>query len=103
GRTNILERNDRPHMFVKELQLYIDYIKEQINATLTPDNKFIKYCTTYCKNLIEGISYYQGLVVKNAVSTSWKSLLEQPLADLRIELEALLSQNQLESSAYQNA
>lgn len=30
GRTNILTNNNRPHMFIAELNLYIDYFKEEL-------------------------------------------------------------------------
>ncbi len=30
GRTNVITRSDRPNVFVKELQIYIDYIKSKI-------------------------------------------------------------------------
>ena len=36
GRTNIIARDDRPNMFIKELSLYINYLKEQINDSPKP-------------------------------------------------------------------
>lgn len=99
GRSNILQREDRPHMFIKELQLYLDYLREQINGTLRPDNKFIKYCSTFGKNLMEGIAYYQALIRTGNICSSWKGLLEKPLTDLEKELEALLEQNLVSLSA----
>tara|TARA_R110000868_G_scaffold60556_2_gene184808 strand:+ start:15631 stop:17439 length:1809 start_codon:yes stop_codon:yes gene_type:complete len=65
GRTNVISRTDRPHMFIKELSIYIDYlidlIKEfQISATTS--DKQQKYILTFASNLKEGINYYQNLI-----------------------------------------
>ena len=34
GRTNILTNTNRPHMFIAELHLYIDYLKEEMENDL---------------------------------------------------------------------
>ena len=93
GRTNSLARSDRPHMFIKELQLYVDYIKEQIAETVDPDNKFIRYCKTFSKNLLGGIAYYQELLLKIDTCANWGSKFERQLVDFRNELEQLLQEN----------
>jgi len=63
GRTNILSNPNRPHMFIAELYLYIDYLKEQLEAD-TQSGQFSKkrkYYDTFCKNLGDGILYYRQL------------------------------------------
>jgi hypothetical protein len=60
GRTNILQRTDRPHMFIKELQLYINYLKEQVDGA-GHDEKQIRYCATFAENLLAGINYYKSM------------------------------------------
>ena len=92
GRSSVLQREDRPHMFVKELQLYVGYLKEQLSEAeaIAPDKKFIKYCTSFSENLLEGINYYQKLLDGNETFASWKSLVERPFADARKEIETLL-------------
>ena len=102
GRANVLETKNRPHMFIKELQLYMDYLREQIRENIRPDKKFTKYCETFSNNLLQGISYYQQLISQKTTPDSWKSLLE-PLANFSEELEAILSQNNQLSEAYQEA
>ncbi len=62
GRTNVIKRNDRPNMYVKELGLYIDYLKNKIQET--KDNvtkKQAKYLNSFSSNLEKGINYYQSL------------------------------------------
>ena len=60
GRTNIIERNDRPSMFVKELSIYVDYLKGKV-ANLKKDapEKEIKSLNSVKANLQKGIEYYR--------------------------------------------
>ena len=70
GWGNIINRNDRPNMFAKELELYVDYIKKQISEIVTPDQKTIKGYQKFCDNLLEGIEYYKGLLSEHYLSNA---------------------------------
>ncbi|WP_207435802.1 hypothetical protein [Sabulibacter ruber] len=63
GRFNALNQTYRPHLFINELKLYIDYWKtkkaEQLDTL--PDKQF-KYLQTFWQNLQAGISYYKELL-----------------------------------------
>ena len=63
GRDNILTNPRRPHMFVAELHLYIDFLKEKITedktARLVEKNQ--DYYHTFLSNLYQGIHYYRSL------------------------------------------
>ncbi len=62
GKANIISRADRPNMFIKELNIYIDYLKRKIEeAKGAISDKQKKYLATFATNLEEGISYYQNL------------------------------------------
>ena len=62
GRSNMMSRPDRPNMFVKELGIYIDYLKDKIEETKTSMTvKQEKYFESFEKNLEAGISYYQKM------------------------------------------
>ncbi|MFN3194936.1 MAG: hypothetical protein ACE364_03200 [Chlorobiota bacterium] len=62
GRTNIIQRDDRPNMFIKELNIYIDYLKDKVNdASRNPVEKEQKYLIKFTENLEEGIEYYSKL------------------------------------------
>ncbi|MDP4184178.1 MAG: hypothetical protein Q8862_03330 [Bacteroidota bacterium] len=66
GRINVIERTDRPNLFVKELSLYVDNLKQQISNEVTPIAKaHAKRLETFKKNLFEGIAYYKELFFKN--------------------------------------
>ncbi len=65
GRINLLNPGYRPHFFVKEIGLYLDYLKEECFAVLhTLDDKRKKYFIGFCNNLLQGIAYYRGLIGK---------------------------------------
>jgi tRNA-dihydrouridine synthase len=62
GRENVISRNDRPNMFVKELNIYIDHLKEKADELKEEFNrKKEKSFNNFSENLKEGINYYQGL------------------------------------------
>lgn len=63
GRKNILTHVNRPHMFIAELYLYIDFLKEQLAEEMQPDqlSKKKKYYTAFYQNLRDGIIYYRQL------------------------------------------
>lgn len=63
GRTNIMTRAGRPHMFIAELNLYINYLEEELEKETWTENVpgRKKYFNTFCKHLQEGIDYYRTL------------------------------------------
>jgi hypothetical protein len=62
GRSNMLSGNYRPNMFIKELNIYLDYLKNQIEEAQTEmTKKQEKYLQRFANNLSEGIQYYDGL------------------------------------------
>jgi len=62
GRSNVITRNDRPHMFIKELHLYIAYLKTKMEELkISTSAKQEQYVATFADNLNKGISFYQQL------------------------------------------
>ena len=62
GRLNILNNLNRPNLFINELQLYIDYLKKDIERNITELNgKKIEHFQNFKKNLNDGIAYYENL------------------------------------------
>jgi len=65
GRTNVISRKDRPHMFIKELHIYLDFLEARIaEASDSITDKQRKYLLTFAGNLNDGINYYQELFHK---------------------------------------
>tara|TARA_Y100000766_G_scaffold175638_1_gene150839 strand:+ start:472 stop:2259 length:1788 start_codon:yes stop_codon:yes gene_type:complete len=55
-------RIDRPHFFVKELELYVNYFKEKIEeSALDFNKKNEKYLQIFLDNINDGIEYYTTL------------------------------------------
>ena len=91
GKLDMVNHN-RPNMFVKELNIYIDYLKAKYDEMSTSiDTKNLKYLTKFSNNLQGGISYYQKLFTdkKNSFITS----KERMLADFEKSLKTLFQLN----------
>ena len=63
GRKNMLDNRPRPHMFLKELGMYLDIYKERCEAFMKnpEDKKEHKQLSQFRKNLFEGVEYYRNL------------------------------------------
>jgi len=63
GRKNIQNSLNRPHMFINEIVLYIEYLETEIKkAWAEISSKQNKYFTSFKNNLLEGIEYYKNLI-----------------------------------------
>jgi hypothetical protein len=62
GRSSLKAGNDRPHMFIRELMLYVDYLRSEVRmcslrlSTHTPESLH-----EFRNNLLTGIEYYRRL------------------------------------------
>ena len=62
GKVNLLANNARPHMFINELNLYIDYLQAEIKGQLEGlSDKKRKQLTNFKMQLNDGIEYYRHL------------------------------------------
>lgn len=48
-------------MFIKELKLNVDYLKEQTSESGKEDNKQLKDALDFSKQLLLGIEYYRSI------------------------------------------
>jgi hypothetical protein len=63
GRSNLITRTDRPNMFIQELRIYIDFLKNKIEEMkVSMTNKQEKYLLAFAENLKDGINYYYNLL-----------------------------------------
>jgi len=90
GRTNVMERTDRPNLFVKELKMYIDYLGGKIEESIKPiSDKQKKHFETFQENLNKGVEYYKDLFQKCKIqledSTSKNNLMHD-LEKMKAEL-----------------
>ncbi|SHN25576.1 hypothetical protein SAMN04488057_11438 [Cyclobacterium lianum] len=71
GKASLSLDAERPHLFIKELQLYMQYLKTEVSKSFAGNNsKHEAYLDKFRKNLSEGIQYYQELVKVFAVDAS---------------------------------
>lgn len=85
GRVNLLNQTrKRPHMFIKELQLYVDFLSELTGEATS--QKQIQYCIKFANNLLAGISYYHSLGEECTMEDSF--FLD--LAQCELEIKRLL-------------
>ncbi|MDO6391750.1 hypothetical protein Q4E40_16560 [Pontibacter sp. BT731] len=84
GRVNVLNNTYRPHVFINELTMYVQYWKNkkaELQETMT--DKQEKYLQNFWQNLQHGIAYYKELV-----PTLFKDQLEKRMLLLDELLEA---------------
>ncbi len=61
GRLSLLTRPDRPHMFIRELSLYVEHLgKEIVEYSLGLSSRVPKYFREFKDNLLCGIEYYRS-------------------------------------------
>jgi hypothetical protein len=92
GRTNIIKRDNRPHMFIKELRLYVEYWGELLTETRNEiDNKRKTYVQSFYNNMITGISYYRTLTeqVQDEFS-SLRATIDENLNEAESQLNHML-------------
>ena len=84
GRISVVDEESRPNFFLKELKLYIDYLKRLIgDAGIIVSEKQAKYFETFTNNLTDGIEYYKNLY------DSYQQKYEHFKDDFLVELENL--------------
>ena len=95
GRRNVMPFENRPNLFVKEIELYVDYLKKEIEDHTNITNAVLKKWNSFKANLISGIEYYEDLFSQqNSFDKSettreklqfWKksiSLIEVPVLEM---------------------
>lgn len=90
GNASVLTDLSRPNLFVKELKMYIDYLKNEIDhvsAEITAGQ--IKKWNAFKNNLFEGIGYYENLIKTKKAFISAKENIQNGLENYKKELESV--------------
>ncbi len=79
GNSSVLRVNDRPNVFVKELKMYLDYFRNELDEMAQDISApQIKKWNTFKNNLEEGIAYYQNKFATHTYfSTNLKEIKEK--------------------------
>lgn len=69
GRTNLITNKERSHMFIAELKIYIDYLRNEIKKgkgdTSNPKRK--SYYKTFINNMLDAVTYYRSLYEQSLI------------------------------------
>ncbi|MGD8353214.1 MAG: hypothetical protein PVJ01_03535 [Pseudomonadota bacterium] len=85
GRLSLLANSDRPHMFIKEMSLNIEFLRNEIEKfKLELTSNGAKYFQEFKENLLKGIDYYRK-TAEEFVETKRSRFLE----DLKTQRDAL--------------
>ncbi|MFA6830814.1 MAG: hypothetical protein WCR36_00875 [Bacteroidaceae bacterium] len=70
GRTNLVTNNKRSHLFIAEMKIYIEYLRDEIKKGKGDFNlpKRKAYYKTYISNMLDAVAYYRSLVVSSLIS-----------------------------------
>ncbi len=86
GKENLVDDPNRPHMFIKELELNLSYYQKTVMAYLAkPSDAVKKQINTMSKNIENGIQYYRDLFANQS------ELILKQLDDKWIEFIAIKS------------
>jgi hypothetical protein len=81
GLENFMSRTDRPNMFVKELNLYMDYLKNKLEEAKKDWNKKQeKYFNRFLENMNDGIAYYTNMF--DELKDKYEQKKEETMANL---------------------
>ncbi|MFC1693108.1 hypothetical protein ACFL1R_06355 [Candidatus Latescibacterota bacterium] len=88
GRTSLLSNKNRQHMFINELMIYIDYLRNEYEVSSADmTQRTMDYLTEFKGNLLNGIEYYK-VFADDYIETKKEAFLEE-LNELKIELETI--------------
>jgi hypothetical protein len=87
GNDTVLRVTNRPNVFIKELKMYLDYFKNECATTSDEITKAqLKKLQSFKNNLLEGIGYYQSLLLNTVNFASISKELEMQLHAFEQEL-----------------
>ena len=87
GNANVMSDENRPNVFVKELKLYVDYLRNEIaDYTNELSAGQIKKWNSFKSNLIEGINYYQNLFSTTNFFEAKKTEIQNQFEKYKLEL-----------------
>jgi hypothetical protein len=88
GRKDVMDATNRPHMFLNELDIYINYLKSEFDIhKYNVSEKSISYYQQFADNLLSGISYYRSVFPEIHASNSEK--LEHAMTHLQKSEDAI--------------
>ena len=90
GEKNVMPQNGRPNLFINELKMYVDYLKNEIeDFSESFTNAQVKKWKTFKTNLTEGVEYYEKLFSETAFFKDNVKTIQSQLADYKNKIMGL--------------
>jgi hypothetical protein len=91
GKWNLISGSNRPNVFVNELNLYVDYLVNDIKQSVKNLNdKKVKYLAEFKNQLLHGIDYYKELIPKmNLESLNNRTAILKQFQEIEYRLREL--------------
>ncbi|AYN06210.1 hypothetical protein [Flavobacterium sp. 140616W15] len=90
GNKSVIRVDNRPNLFVKELKMYLDYFKKDIeNITAEITAAQTKKLQAFKDNLLSGIAYYENLLSSSPYFKNEKTRIQDQFNDYRTKLIAI--------------
>ena len=90
GNKSVLRVENRPNLFVKELKMYVDYFRNEIeNISGEITNAQLKKWNTFKVNILEGIEYYQTLFSPSLYFKNDLSKIQNDFDYYKLELSGI--------------
>lgn len=88
GRLNALNERYRSHVFINELKMYIDYLRNEVEKNLNSlTEKQTKYFSSFKSNLLQGIEYYKELIPKMVhEAEDFKNRMDEEIETMKFNL-----------------
>jgi len=92
GRIQLMTDTQRPNMFINELHLYVEYMKNEIQKRFDSWNaKEQQYFSNFKTNLQDGIDHYKSLIPKlRDESERYRDTMRNELLELEQELKKIV-------------
>lgn len=97
GKVNLLMNAGRSNMFINELNLYIDYLRKDMDSNLQAlTDKKLKYFSKFKEQLQNGILYYKELIPRITNQTeAYRFKMMEELQEIEAKLAGLLIAGQV--------
>ncbi|MBV2166427.1 MAG: hypothetical protein KUL76_07855 [Kaistella sp.] len=90
GEKNVMPQNGRPNLFINELKMYVDYLKNEIeDFSESFTNAQVKKWKTFKTNLTDGVEYYEKLFSETAFFKDNVKTIQCQLAEYKNKIMGL--------------
>jgi hypothetical protein len=90
GNANVMTDVNRPNVFVKELRMYVEYLRNEISEyTNEISAGQIKKWNSFKNNLLEGINYYQNLFDTTEFFKNERTKIQNQIKQYQLELSEI--------------